>query len=223
MAPDVKDQLHHPTLEDMFQDRAEAREQAQASLVLAAERMKWYFDLHKSTVPFKVGDKVLIKGKDLRIRNASAKLAAKNYGPYEITNKPGPVNFRLKLPGTMKVHPVFHASKLIPYQSDTIADRNPPKPGPIEVEGHDEFEVEAILDSRIHRNKVQYFVKWKGYDESENSWEPLHNLRNSRRLLDEFHVLHPDAPMPISLTNAKPIQLLYHRHVREERFEGPQP
>ena len=65
MAPDVKEVLDHPSLEDLFRDRTEAREQAKASIALAAERMKWYFDLHKSKVPFKVGDKVMLKGKDL--------------------------------------------------------------------------------------------------------------------------------------------------------------
>ena len=88
MAPDMQEGLNHPTLEDLLSDRTEAREQAHASLKLAAERMKWYFDIHKSSVPFKIGDKVMLKGHDLRIQNASTKLAARNYGPYEIIEQP---------------------------------------------------------------------------------------------------------------------------------------
>ena len=213
MAPDVKEGLKHPSLEDIFRDRAEAREQAEASLTLAAERMKWYYDQHKASVPFKVGDKVLLKGKDLKIKNASAKLAAKNYGPYEIIDQPGPVNFKLKLPKSSKVHPVFHASKFIPYHDDKIANRAPTKPGPVEVEGQDEFEVEKILDSKIIRGRVQYLVKWIGYDDSDNSWLPVRNVKNSKKLLDEFHIKHPDAPQPISLTNDRPIQALFNREI----------
>ena len=67
MAPDMQEELNHPTLEDLLSDRAEAREQAHASLKLAAEHMKWYFDIHKSSVPFKIGDKVMLKGHDLHI------------------------------------------------------------------------------------------------------------------------------------------------------------
>ena len=122
MAPDVEGVLSYPTLEELFENRKEAREQAQASLNMAAERMKWYYDLHKNDVPFKVGDKVLLKGRDLRVKVSSEKLMAKNYGPYNITEKVGPVSFRLNLPKQMRVHPVFHASKFIPYHEDEIGD-----------------------------------------------------------------------------------------------------
>lgn len=40
----------------------------------------------------------------------------------------------------------------------------------------EEYEVEAIRDYRIHRGKEQFFVKWKGYQEEDNSWENLSNL-----------------------------------------------
>ena len=223
MAPDVQNELEHPSLDDIFQNRTEAREQAQASLQLAAERMKWYYDLHKEDVHFKVGDKVLIKGKDLKIRQSSAKLSAKNYGPYEIVEKVGPVDFKLKLPLQNKVHPVFHASKLIPYHDDEIGDRKPSHPPPMEVEGHDEYEVEKILDSRVYRGWVQYLVKWAGYDVSDATWEPVRNVRHAQELLNEFHIAHPEAPQPIALDNPRPVAKLFQREVWISRFAGAQP
>ena len=36
--------------------------------------------------------------------------------------------------------------------------------------------VEAIWQSRRRGSKTEYFVKWFGYDESENTWEPAANL-----------------------------------------------
>ena len=95
MAPDVQGELGFPTLEEIFRNCTEAREQAQASLTLAAEQMKWYYDQYKSQVPFKVGDKVLLKGKDLKIKQSAAKLSAKNFGPYDIVEQVGPADFRL--------------------------------------------------------------------------------------------------------------------------------
>ena len=74
--------------------------------------MKWYYDQYQSQVPFKVGDKVLLKRKDLKIKQSAAKLSAKNFGPYKIVKQVGPVDFKLQLPPQNKVHPVFHASKL---------------------------------------------------------------------------------------------------------------
>ena len=220
MAPDAKGPFDHPSLEDVFVARQEAQEQAQAALSVAAERMKWYFDQHKQDVPFKVGDHVLIKGTDLRVTVKSAKLAAQNYGPYEITQQLGPVTFKLKLPRQMRIHPVFHAFKLIPYHVDKIAGRNPPKPPAVQIDGNPEFEVETILDSRVRRQRVQYLVKWVGYSEAENTWEPARNVAHAKELLDDFHRTHPEAAQPVSLTDARPIEVLFQREIWETRFNG---
>ena len=210
MAPDVRGELDAPSLEELFDNRIEAQEQAKAALTLAAERAKWYFDLHKQDVTFKVGDKVLLKGADIHIK--PSKLAARNYGPFDIVDQLGPVTFELKLPRSYKVHPVYHASKLLPYHEDTIGNRQPNKPGQVEFEEQPvDYEVESIIDTRIERGKIQYLIKWKHYDDSENTWEPMHHLKHALSTLKEYHRNHPEAPHPISWTNATPVDTLFKR------------
>ncbi|XP_050914157.1 chromo domain-containing protein LHP1 [Lathyrus oleraceus] len=38
------------------------------------------------------------------------------------------------------------------------------------------FEIAAICNKRVHKGKVEYLVKWSGWDETANTWEPQENL-----------------------------------------------
>ena len=47
-----------------------------------------------------------------------------------------------------------------------------------------EYEVEKVLDKRFRKGRVEYFVKWKYYNET--TWEPSVNLTNVQDLIDNF-------------------------------------
>ena len=38
---------------------------------------------------------------------------------------------------------------------------------------------------------LMYCVKWRGYPSSNNTWEPLPNLRAANKLVEEFDMAHP--------------------------------
>lgn len=86
------------------------------------------------------------------------------------------------------IHPVFHASKLVPYTDAMIPGQDYPRPEPILVKGKQEFEVEEVLQRRqIPRtNRYEYLVRWKGYSRDEDTWEPKENLKNARKLINEY-------------------------------------
>ena len=111
--------------------------------------------------------------------------------------KVGELDYRLKLPwGKHRIHPVFHVDKLFPHCSNEINGERPEEPGPIKLEEDGalgEYEVEKILNSRIHERKLQYEVKWEGWDEGYISWELVENVKNTRELVEEFHTQNPDA------------------------------
>merc|ERR1719336_3441268 len=50
-----------------------------------------------------------------------------------------------------------------------------------------EYEVENVVSKReTDEGKVEYLVKWKGWNASDNTWEPIENLESSQELIDEF-------------------------------------
>jgi len=68
-------------------------------------------------------------------------------------------------------------------------------PPPIEIEGEDEYELDKIIDSRLHYNKLQYRAKWKGYSPEHNEvWYPTENLNQAEHTVHRFHRRYPGKP-----------------------------
>ena len=39
-------------------------------------------------------------------------------------------------------------------------------------DGGERFEIERIVEKRYRNNRLEYLIKWRGYPNSENTWEP---------------------------------------------------
>lgn len=45
-----------------------------------------------------------------------------------------------------------------------------------EEEEEEVYQVEKVVDKRMHKGRVEYLLKWKGYGDNEMTWEPQDNL-----------------------------------------------
>jgi hypothetical protein len=174
------------------------REHLQAEMKFAQSEQAEHANQHRSAPPdFRVGDFVWLIRRHIKTKRPSSKLDYKRLGRFQILEKVSSHAYKLDLPPSMKVHPVFHISLLEPTSNDPLPGQVLPPPPPIEVDEEQYWEVEEVLDSRRYRNRLQYLVRWVGY--SEPTWEPPEHLSTSPdlvRLVHSFHEQYPRKPRP---------------------------
>jgi hypothetical protein len=123
-------------------------------------------------------------------------------GPYQIilvhTNSVG-----LLFPKSVKARHIVNVSRVKRY-IEPLPGQPVIRPGPVSVndEGTVEFEVEYIVDSRPIGRGFQYLVHWKGYDNSDRTWEPASGLKNAQGAINNFHRCKPSAPRRLKMNRA---------------------
>jgi hypothetical protein len=176
----------------------EIHEFVRTALLDAQQRHSDQADRHREPAPrFLPGDLVWLNTKNMRTRRPSRKLDHRRAGPFKVLEDPHlrtPYAVRLELPPTMQIHPVRHVSELEPAAEDPFPGQQIPPPPPVKVDGEQEWEVEEVLDSRMRYRKLQYLIKWTGYDQPD--WEDARTV-NGLRAIDVFHGRYPHKPGPL--------------------------
>src|SRR3954453_1588809 len=145
-----------PAAADFHRQQQNAIKQATDALVLAKANQEKYANQHRRDVSFSIGDKVLLSSSHIHLasqaQRPTRKLQARFIGPYTIIAKVSPIAYKLELPPSLSIHPVFHVSLLHAYTApSTIANcvsTGPLPPPAVTIDDHEEYEVEHILDSR---------------------------------------------------------------------------
>ena len=178
-----------PTVEQRLQQVTETRRQALDSIRKAQELLT-----HSPShfTPYQEGDQVWLEAKNLHTSHPSTKLAPQRYGPFPVTKAVSQTCFQLKLPPQWKVRPVFHTSLLTPYKETKEHGTNFPEPPPDLVDRQPEWEVEQILGARHRCNQMQYLIRWRGFSDAHDSWEPMTHI-NANQLIGDFYREHPSA------------------------------
>lgn len=155
--------------------------------------MKESANKQRRDVQFKEGAQVLVK---LRPRHQStatrsqySKLAKRFYGPFRIVQRIGPVTYKLDLPESSRIHPVFHCSLLKPYTPSTTPPEVPLSLPASSEEHQPLISPLAILDTKWTQSEkdseLLVLVQWAGLLPEDTSWEPWAQLKADYNLEDK--------------------------------------
>jgi len=168
--------------------------------VLAQERQaKAYNKKRRPIESIEEGDWVLVNPHSLElveVEGTGKKLVQRTIGPFEVLEKINPLVYRLRLPDTYTMHPVFNLEHLRKYrQSDRRFGERSQLPETRDyLTASQEYVVEAIIGHRVKARKNgsqrMFLVRWAGYGPADDTWVSEYDLRNAPALKREYLRLH---------------------------------
>lgn len=191
-------------------------------LLHAQNSMKVAYDTKHRHVEFKIGDMVLLKlhpHRQLSLKNHGyTKLSPRYYGPFKVIAPVGSVAYKLELPSSSKLHPVFHVSCLKPFHGNPVSVQSTL---PTLSKGELHPTPQAVLEYRVFKTEPQALIHWEGLSPAEASWEDIASLRTRfpSLVLEDKHCFKGGSNVTtstsISNTNNRFKELVYHKRGKQ--------
>jgi len=146
---------------------------------------------------FQVGQKVMLRRRNITTNRPTIKLDYQRLGPFTITDVDAR-NVTLDLgPEHVKLHNTFHVSVVEPYISPSTIEQRINAQQPLVPDIIATQAVTRILDSRKRGLGVQYRVLREGQAQHEVVWIPFSSLMQDLDAVShilQFHIAIPKAP-----------------------------
>jgi hypothetical protein len=129
--------------------------------------MKLYADRNHIEREFQEGDWVYLWSQPYRQKSMAMrknlKLSPKKFGPFQILQRIGMVAYRLDLPSSTRVHPVFHVSYLKKKLGHHIVPLSTLPP--VDHNGEFQPEIELVLNHWVAKKRgcglTEVLIRWK--------------------------------------------------------------
>ncbi|SJL12749.1 uncharacterized protein ARMOST_16180 [Armillaria ostoyae] len=132
-------------------------DKTKTALEKVAVQMKNQYDKKKkAVVEYQIGDKVWLNTTNLHLARPKKKLDDKRVSPFLILEKHGLSAYKLKLPPTWKIYPVFNKTLLTAYVAPTFLNqKQDPPPAPNIINDKEQYEIDTILDHKLRKTECK--------------------------------------------------------------------
>lgn len=160
--------------EELSSHIREIQEKVRMNLEGAYDNYKRNVDAHRRHVEFQEGDLVMAYLRKERFPTSTYhKLKKKKIGPCRVLKKLGPNAYKLELPASLNISPIFNISDLYPFHGEPDSVPTPPQDRDLSSTPKETTSLE-VLDSRSISTRrgtyTQYLVHWKNLPKSEAIW-----------------------------------------------------
>jgi len=174
------DSVQSVELSAWMQGRAVMTDLIKQHLFRAKERMKRQADKNRSERVFAVGDMVLLKLQPYvqtsLAPRANQKLAFKYFGPYKAVARIGQVAYKLLLPESSTIQPVFHVSQLKKFHAAS-PEVHHALPDEVDNPRIPQKVLQKRMSHQRIRSRHQVLVQWSGWPVHMATWEDEEHLR----------------------------------------------
>jgi hypothetical protein len=150
-------------------------------LACAKLRMKKQVDQHRSERQFTVGEQVWVKlqpyVQSSLAPRANQKLSFKFFGPFPVLQRIGQVDYKLLLPASSLIHPIFHVSQL----KKVVLEKHQvpiPLPDDIDLPRVPIKVLQRRLGSILGRPRNQALIQWSQWPPKMATWEDVDTLQH---------------------------------------------
>jgi hypothetical protein len=183
----IRERILDKKASDIIEKMKSIWEFIKKKLINAQKSQKKYANQKKIiSSDYAVEDIVWLFTKNIKIERSSKKLNHKWIDSYRI-KKIIKNACQLNLSQSMKIHDTFYISLLRSASNDSLIEQIQSSSSSIVVDEKKEYEMNDVLDSRYHYDKLQYKIVWTDHS-SDRAWYSTENFQDhSKEILDDYH------------------------------------
>ncbi len=175
-------------VEDIFNHMNKTLIFARKALIKTWEQMMNQANKHRKKINYKIESKMFLNEWNIITAKLFKKLNDKMLNFFQITDF---VDFfyKLKLSNTMHIHDVFYSKLLHLVINDSLSDQKNEFSRSIVINDEDEWKINDILNFQWYWRWLQYWIKWKSYDNDLNWYNADDDeFMNAQEMIDDFHI-----------------------------------